>query len=168
MHRPLLVAIPLVLLAGCGGTPANQAAPAPGQPSAQAGLPIPNPPPANITVATADGRAEVRTGGAAPYPEGIPQYPGATADQNVTVSGGSAQGSGRIIGFRTADPTAQVISFYADAAGRAGYRVLTRMNTGPSAALVLQRNLNENVSITATRIGDFTQGSIVVAGPTSD
>lgn len=165
MHRPILVATTLVLLAGCGGTPANQSAPATGQPSAQAIPPVPGQPAANITIATGEGRAEIRAGaGAAPYPDGLPQYPGATADQSVNVTGASAQGSGRILGFRTADPAAQVIDFYANAAGRAGYRVLTRMNSGPSATLVLQRNMNENVSISATRVGTFTQGQIVVAG----
>ncbi len=69
MHRPILIATSLFALAGCGGTPANQPAPAPGQP------------PAEISVATPDGRAEVRTGaGVAAYPDGLPPYPGATAD----------------------------------------------------------------------------------------
>ena len=163
MHRPILVASTLVLLAGCGGTPANQPAPAaPGLPSAQAIPPVPQT--GEVSIATPQGRVDVRSGpGAAPYPEGIPQYPGATADQSAAVSGAGA-GSGRILGFRTADPAAQVIDFYANAASRAGYRVLTRMNSGPSATLILQRNMNDNVSISATRIGNFTQGQIVVAG----
>lgn len=163
MHRPILVTTLLVTLAGCGGTPANQAAQAPGQPSAQA--PGPGQPPGGISVATPDGRAEIRTGaGAAPYPDGLPQYPGATADQSVNVTGSSPQGSGRILGFRTGDPAAQVIGFYADAAGRAGYRVVSRMDTGGSATLIVQRGAGETVSISATRIGDFTQAQIVVAG----
>jgi hypothetical protein len=52
------------------------------------------------------------------------------ADQSGTVSASGAQGGGRILGFRTAD-----------AAGRAGCRVLTRMDAGPSATLVLQREV---------------------------
>jgi hypothetical protein len=153
MHRPILFATLLFTLAGCGGTPANQAAQAPGQP------------PAGISVATPDGRAEIRSGaGAAPYPDGLPQYPGATADQSVSVTGSSAQGSGRVLGFRTGDPAAQVIGFYADAASRAGYRIVSRMDAGSSATLMIQRGAGENVSITATRIGDYTQAQIIAAG----
>ena len=164
MHRPILIATSLVALAACGGTPANQAAQAPGQPAAQL-PPAPGQPPAQINIDTGQGRAEIRSGaGAAPYPDGLPQYPGATADQSVNVSGASAQGSGRILGFRTADPAAQVIAFYADAATRAGYRIVSRMDAGPSATLIIQRGAGEHVSISATRIGDFTQAQIIAAG----
>lgn len=159
MPRAILVA--LTLLAGCGGNPANQAAP--GQPTAQ------TPPalgltPTEINIATPDGRVEIRSGAdASPYPDGLPPYPGATFDQSANVSTSNAQGGGRILGFRTGDPAAQVIGFYADAAARAGYRVISRMGAGPSATLIVQRGAGEHVSITATRIGDFTQGQIVAA-----
>ncbi len=82
----------------------------------------------------------------------------------MNVSGASAQNSGRIIGFRTGDPAAQVIGFYADAATRAGYRVVSRVDAGPSVSLLLQRGAGENVSISATRVGNFTQAQILVAG----
>jgi hypothetical protein len=166
MHRPFLGAIPLAILAGCGGTPANQPAPAaPGQPSAQTPPAPPRPGAGDITISTPDARTEVRSGtAAAPYPDGIPRYPGATADQSVSVSGASAQNSGRILGFRTNDQAAQVIAFYAEAAGRAGYRVVGRLASGPNATLILQRGA-ENVSISASRVGTFTQGQIIVAGP---
>ena len=165
MYRPILLATPLLVLSACGGTPANQPAALPGQTGVQVTPSAPGQPPAQISVNTPDGRAEVRTGvGAAAWPEGLPPYPGATADQSVNVTGASPQGSGRIVGFRTPDPAAQIISFYADAAGRAGYRVLSRMDAGATATLALQRDGGENVAVTATRIGDYTQGQIVVSG----
>ena len=165
MHRPILVASTLVLLAGCGGTPANQPAPAaPGQPSAQAIPPVPQA--GDVSISTPSGQVDVRSGAAAaPYPDGIPQYPGASADQSATVTGAGA-GSGRIFGFRTTDSAEQVVAFYAEAGSRAGYRVLTRMNSAATATLVMQRGANENVSISATRVGNFTQGQIVAASPT--
>lgn len=165
MHRPILLASPLLALAACGGTPANQPAAMPGQPGVQVTPSAPGQPPAQISVNTPEGRAEIRTGaGAAAMPRGLPPYPGATADQSVNVTGASPQGSGRIVGFRTADPAAQVISFYADAAGRAGYRVLSRVDAGATATLALQRDGGENVAITATRVGDYTQGQMIVSG----
>lgn len=165
MHRPILLATSFLALAGCGGTPANQAAQPPGQPATQAAQPGPGQPPAQFSIDTPEGRAEIRTGaGAAPYPEGLPQYPGATADQSVNVSGASAHGSGRILGFRTGDPAAQVIAFYADAATRAGYRIVGRAEAGANATLIVQRAGGEPVSISATRLGDYTQAQIIVAG----
>ena len=165
MHRPILLASSLFALAGCGGPPANQAAQAPGQTATPGAPPGSAQPPARISVDTPEGRAEIRTGaGAAAYPDGLPQYPGATADQSVNVSGPSARGSGRILGFRTADPAAQVIAFYADAAARAGYRVVGRAEAGANASLIVQRAAGEPVSISATRLGDYTQAQIIVAG----
>lgn len=165
MHRPILLAISFIALAGCGGTPANQAAPAPGQAAAPGAPPAPDQPPAQISIATPEGRAEIRTGaGAAPYPDGLPQYPGASADQSVNVSGASARGSGRILGFRTADPAAQVVAFYADAATRAGYRIVNRAETGANATLIVQPATGEPISISAVRLGDYTQAQIIVAG----
>ena len=161
MPRASLVAFPLAMLAGCGGNPANQVAP--GQPAAQT-PPAPSLTPTDINIATPEGRVEIRSGaGVAPYPDGLPPYPGATFDQSANVSTSNAQGGGRILGFRTGDPAAQVIGFYADAAARAGYRVISRMDAGPSATLIVQRGEGEHVSISATRIGDFTQGQIIAA-----
>lgn len=158
MPRPLLLSLPLFALAGCGGggdAPANQAAQGPGQPAA----------PGDVSISTPEGRLDIRSGaGAAAYPEGIPPYPGATADQSAQVSAATApggSGGGRILGFRTGDQPAQVIAFYAEAAARAGYRVVTRIESASGATLIVQRGAGEGLSISATRIGDFTQGQII-------
>ncbi|HEV2818647.1 MAG TPA: hypothetical protein VGW40_15665 [Allosphingosinicella sp.] len=155
MRRYRAIAGALLALAACGrgGDEANrQAAPGAAQP------------PANITVTTPEGRAEVRTGGAAPgaIAAGIPAYPGATVAGTVDVTGASAEGTGHVVAFTTADPPAQVIGFYRQAAEAAGYRVAQQMNMGPTAMLTAARGESEGVTVTATRAGGTTQVQLVV------
>jgi hypothetical protein len=123
--------------------------------------------PANITISSPEGRAEVRTGGGAltGLPEGIPAYPGADTTASVDVSGAGAQGEGqgRILGFRTGDTPAQVIAFYAQSVSGAGYRIANQMQMGATASLTAQRGEGEAVNIIATQAGGATQVQIIVA-----
>lgn len=158
MDRRLLIGAALLALAGCdrGGGEAER--------QAKQGLPDVNP--ANITIATPEARAEIRSGGgalAAGLPEGIPPYPGADTSQSVQVTGDMAQGDGRILGFRTADSPAQVIAFYVAAAGRAGFTISQQMDMGGTALLVAQRGQADTINVTATGSPRGTQVQIVVA-----
>jgi hypothetical protein len=150
MHRGLITGAALLALAACGrgNVEANRQAAA-GQ--AQ--------PPANIVVTTADGRAEIRTGGGAAsgLPEGIPAYPGASTTGSIDVSGASARGQGQVVMFTTGDPPAQVIAFYAQAVGGAGYSIAQQMTIGPTAMLTAHKGEGEAVTITATQAGSVTQ-----------
>ena len=154
--KTLIVAAALAALAACnrdGNGEANrQAAPGAAQP------------PANIVVTTPEGRAEVRTGPAAPGApaEGIPAYPGASGAGSVDVRGASAEGQGHVVAFTTADPPAQVIGFYRQAVAGAGYRVVQQMNMGPTAILTAERGEGEGVTVTATQAGGATQVQVVV------
>jgi hypothetical protein len=56
----------------------------------------------------------------------------------------------RIMAFRTDDPPADVIAFYAEAGARAGFRVVHRADAGPSTALGLARDNGEGMNVTAT------------------
>ena len=56
----------------------------------------------------------------------------------------------RVMGFRTADPPAEVIAFYADAAARAGFREVRRAASGPSEVLGLERANGDVMNVTAT------------------
>ena len=154
MHRAAMTGLALLALGGCGrsGGEANrQAAPGPGQP------------PANIVVTSPEGRAEVRTGVAASaLPGGIPAYPGASLAGSVDVSGAAAEGQGHVVAFTTPDSPAQVIAFYGQAVGAAGYRVAQQMNMGPTAMLTATRGEGEAVTVTATGAGGATQVQIVV------
>jgi hypothetical protein len=152
MTNRRLIGAALLALAGCGqsGGGAEERAK--------------TPPPANITMTSPEGTAEVRTGGApAGLPEGVPAYPGADTTASVDVSGGQAQDRGRILGFRTPDTPAQVIAFYARSVSGAGYRIANQMNSGPTATLTAQRGAGEAVNIVATQIGGATQLQIIVA-----
>jgi hypothetical protein len=142
----------LLALAACGrGEQAQQAAPGGGQP------------PANIVVTSPDGRAEIRTGGApGALPGGLPAYPGASTTGSVDVSGASAEGTGRIVGFTTSDSPSQVIAFYTQAATAAGYRIAQQMTMGPTAMLTAARAEGEGVTVTATQAGGATQVQVVV------
>lgn len=160
MRIPLLVATSLLALGGCNGGGGNNAGAAadPGRPA-----PGPGQQPVNITASTPDGRAEIRSGTAAAWPAGIPPYPGADTGQSVSVSGGAPGQAGQIFGFRTGDTPQQVVAFYAQAVGRAGYTIANQMDMGETATVTARRGQNEAVNVTATRTGGATQVQIVVA-----
>ncbi len=147
MRRIVMTGAILLALAGCGGGgseagPGNAAAPAQG------------------SLASPDGRSEVR--GDADFsglPEGIPAYPRVSGGGAIQFGGASDEGEMRVMGFRTADPPAQVIAFYADAAARAGFRMGQRVDAGPSSVLGFERDHGEvmNVTATATPTGTSVQ-----------
>lgn len=149
---------------GGGGNTANEGAAKAG-PGASA--PASGQPPADISVSTPQGKAEIRSGAAAAanWPEGVPPYPGADTNQSVSVTGGAAGQSGRILGFRTADTPQQVIAFYAPAIVRNGYAVVNQMDLGQTATLTARRGQGQALNITAHRTGDVTQVQIVAPGP---
>lgn len=127
----------LLALAGCGS----------GTPEAERG----NAAGAAAAPAAADGRSEVR--GDADFsglPEGIPAYPRVSGAGAVQFGGVSDGNEMRVMGFRTADPPATVIAFYADAATRAGFREIQRATSGPSEVLGLARANGEAMTVTAT------------------
>jgi hypothetical protein len=120
--------------------------------------------PADITITTANGTAEIRAGGAlAGLPEGIPAYPNVDAGQNVDINGGSGPGQGRIQSFSTRDTPAQVIAFYAEAMGGAGYTIANRMDMAATATLSARRGQSGAVSIVATQVGGSTRVQIIIA-----
>lgn len=100
---------------------------------------------------TPDGRSEVRAGDAAlsGLPEGIPPYPRADPGGAIQFGGASEEGEMRAIGFRTDDPPAAVIAFYAEAGARAGFREIHRAESGPSLVLGLERPAGV-MNVTAT------------------
>lgn len=147
--------IALLALAGCGGGD---------PPDADSGGPGAEGPPA-MTIVTNEGRAEIRTGGSASanLPDGIPAYPGADTTGGMTITGGSADGSGggAMTSFRTADAPARVVEFYAAAAERAGYRVAARMTMGPNASLTAEKE-GGGFHVNALQTGNGTMVQLVV------
>ena len=158
-RRAIIISAAVLALAGCGRGGSGAEERAAGD-RAKA-------PPANITITSPEGHAEVRTGAGAltGLPEGVPAYPGAdaTGGVDVTGAGAQAQDQGRIIGFRTSDTPAQVIAFYAQSVSAAGYRIANQMAMGPTAALTAQRGESDVVNIIATGAGGATQVQIIVA-----
>jgi hypothetical protein len=141
----------LLALAGCGG-PAT-----PGGERGNAGAAAPDAGPGNAAGAaqgpmtSADGRSEVRSDADfSGLPEGIPAYPRVSGGGAVQFGGASEEGEMRVMGFRTADPPAAVVAFYADAAERAGFRVIHRLRSGPSEVLGLERGNGDVMNVTAT------------------
>jgi hypothetical protein len=148
----------LLALAACGrgGGEADRRA-APGNVSMSAT-------PADITISTPNGTAEIHAGGAlAALPEGIPAYPNVDSGRNIDVNGGSAPGQGRIQSFSTHDAPAQVIAFYAQAVAGAGYTIANRMDMGATATLTAQRRQGQAINIVATQAGGATRVQIIVA-----
>ena len=116
--------------------------------------------PADITISTPNGTAQIHTGGTAGagnLPGGIPAYPNQVAGQSMDFNGGSAQGQARILSFATHDAPAQVIGFYAQAVTAAGYTIANRMDMGPTSELTAQHGPGQAVSIVATPAGDATR-----------
>ena len=164
MRAIIVLATSLLALAACGGGGGS----AGNEGAAKAG-PGASPPapaqPAEISISTPQGKAEIRSGSAAVanWPEGVPPYPGADTNQSVDVTGGAPGGAGRILGFRTNDTPQQVIAFYAPAIVRGGYSVANQMDLGQTATLSARRGQGEALNITATRAGDVTQVQIIAA-----
>jgi hypothetical protein len=165
MRAIVALATSVLTLAACGaggGSAGNEGAAKAGP---GAGPPASGQPPAEISIATPQGKAEIRSGSAAVanWPEGVPPYPGADTNQSVDVTGGAPGGAGRILGFRTGDTPQQVIAFYAPAIVRGGYSVANQMDLGQTATLSARRGQGEALNITATRAGNVTQVQIIVA-----
>ena len=152
MWRTLMTGAALLALAGCGdrATEADSG----GGAANSAGRSYTSP----------DGRSEVREGDAAlsGLPEGIPPYPHADPDGAIQFGGASEEGEMRVMGFRTADPPADVIAFYADAAGRAGFREGQRVAAGPSQVLGFERDNGDVMNVTATATARGTHVQIMV------
>jgi hypothetical protein len=165
MRGTIFIATSILALAACGGGNEANGVGGGGGAAGPGSVTPPAPPPANITIATPDGSAEIRSGGAtlANWPEGVPPYPGADTGQSVNVTGGTPGQAGRILGFRTADSPQRVINFYAQAILRSGYSIANQMDMGQTATLSARRGQSEALNITATRAGDATQVQIVAA-----
>lgn len=144
MRHTIITATALLALAGCGGAApeANRAD--------KAGA-------AQPPMTSADGRSEVRADADfSGLPEGIPAYPRVTGAGAIQMGGASEEGEMRIMSFRTADPPATVIAFYAEAASRAGFREARRVRSGPSEALGLERANGDVMQVTATAAAGAT------------
>lgn len=161
--RATIALAALLALSACGGGAGNEAA----NTGSGATPPpaAPGQPPAEISISTPRGKAEIRSGAgaAASWPEGVPPYPGADTNQSVDVAGGAPGGAGRILGFRTGNSPQQVIAFYAPAVVRGGYSIANQMDMGQTATLTARRGQNGVLNITATRTGDVTQVQIIAA-----
>jgi hypothetical protein len=154
--RTIVTSAALLALAGCGSG-GEQAREAERRDRAA---------PADTTIVTPQAKAELRSGAGAmaALPAGLPAYPGAESTGGVEVTGASAEGSGGIVGFRTADSPARVVDFYAAAAERAGYRIAQRSSFGTTAMLTAQRGEGEVLNVTATETGGATQVQIIAGG----
>jgi hypothetical protein len=152
MRRIMMTATALLALAGCGSSPTpdggrgNAAGAASGSEADNAAgaaqAPLASPP---------DARSEVRSDADfSGLPDGIPAYPRVSGGGGVQFGGASAEGEMRVMGFRTADPPAEVVAFYADAARRAGFRQIHRLRSGPSEVLGLERANGDVMNVTAT------------------
>lgn len=151
-HRYILVlAMTVIVTGGCGRRSASDE-------EAQRSPP-------NVSVTTPGGHAEIRTGdrAMASLPGGLPAYPNADVHGSIDATGGSAQGQGRIVTFGTSDSPGQVINFYAQAAGRAGYAIANQMDMGATATLSARQSGGGALNIVATQTNGATQVQIVAA-----
>jgi hypothetical protein len=106
--------------------------------------------PAPTGLASPDGRSEVRSDAAfSGLPQGIPAYPRMRAGGAVQIGGADDEAEMRVMAFRTDDPAADVIAFYAEAAERAGFRVVNRADAGPRMTLGLARDDGDAMNVTA-------------------
>ena len=151
MQRTLMASAMLLALGACGDGTREAGGDANSQNSAVA------------SYASPDGRSEVRSGDAAlsGLPEGIPPYPRAGPDGAIQFGGASEEGEMRAMGFTTADPPADVIAFYADAAQRAGFREGQRATSGPSQVLGFERDNGDVMQVTATATARGTSVQIM-------
>jgi hypothetical protein len=152
----------LALLAGCGG----------GNGKAEEGTVVARTGDATVrqgdngatTVTTNEGTTQIRTGQpVANLPGGLPAYPTAQTAGGVDVTGAAAGGQGRVVMFTTSDQPAQVIDYYASAAGRLGLQTEARMTMGPTATLAL-RHGGQQVTVTAVGAEGGTQVQIASGG----
>ena len=152
MRRTLMTGAALLALAGCGD----------GASEADGGAGAENK--AGRSYTSPDGRSEVRSGDAAlsGLPEGIPPYPRANPGGAIQFGGASEEGEMRVMGFTTADPPADVIAFYAEAAARAGFHEGQRTVSGPSHALGFERDNGEVMNVIATARPGGTNVQIMV------
>ena len=149
MRHIIMTGTALLALAGCGGAApeANRAE--------KAGA-------AQAPMTSTDGRSEVRADADfSGLPEGIPAYPRVSGAGAVQFGGASEEGEMRVMGFRTADPPATVIAFYADAARGAGFREVQRARSGPSEVLGLERANGDVMNVTATAAPGATSVQIM-------
>jgi hypothetical protein len=154
-YRTIVIGVGMLALASCGRG---------GGAETQAGNVNVRATPGDITISTPNGTAQIHSGGGtAALPEGLPAYPNAEAGQSMDVTGASAQGQGHVVGFSTHDSPAQVIDFYARAAGGAGYAIVNQMNMGATATLTARKGEGQAVNIVASQTGGATQVQIVVA-----
>ena len=140
MRRTFMTSVMLLALCGCGGGTSEGGSGADAENSGAVRLTSP------------DGRSEVRSGDAAlsGLPEGIPPYPRASPGGAIQFGGAAEEGEMRAMGFTTADPPADVIAFYADAARRAGFHEGQRATSGPSQVLGFERDNGDVMQVTAT------------------
>ena len=148
--RHIVIATSLLLVPGACG---------PGAPGAGNG---PAAAPAQAPAGSPEGRSEVRSDAQfSGLPQGIPAYPRVNPGGAIQMGGESDGNEMRVMGFRTADSPAQVIGFYADAATRAGFRVIRRAEAGPSTVLTLARDNGEGMNVTATGTPNGTNVQIM-------
>ncbi len=136
MRAIILSGTALLALAGCSGgagTADNVAAPAQPAPAAPGG-----------------DSAAPAAAAASGLPEGLPAYPRMRPGGAVQMGGRDDGAELQVTAFRTDDPPAAVIAFYAEAAERAGFRIVRRAEAGPSTILGLTREPGEIVNLTAT------------------
>lgn len=139
MRAIILSGAAVLALAGCGGA----------SPQANAGGNTVGGPQGSVDV-PGGVNSEVRRDAAfSGLPEGIPAYPRIRGGA-VQMGGPSDEAEMRVMAFRTDDPPAAVIAFYAEAAERAGFRVIHRAETGPSTVLGLARDNGDGMNVTAT------------------
>ena len=150
MRRTFMTGAALLALAGCGDGASEGGAGAENS--------------TGTSYTSPDGRSEVRSGDAAlsGLPEGIPPYPRADPGGAIQFGGASEEGEMRAMGFRTADPPADVIAFYAEAAGRAGFHEGQRTVSGPSHALGFERDNGDVMNVIATASAGGTSVQILV------
>ena len=140
MRAIIMTGTALVALAGCS----RSAAPEADRGNASAGSVV-------GSLTSPDGRSEVRRDAAfSGLPDGIPAYPRVNGGGAIQMGGADDGAEMRVMAFRTADPPADVIAFYAEAGARAGFRVIHRAEAGPSTALGLARDNGDAMNVTAT------------------
>lgn len=147
MRIGLLAGTALLALAGCGGAPEASNNSAGANVTANAAEP---------TNAAASADAE------AAFAALVPPYPGA---QQVQTGSAAGTGVGGSMTFRTPDPAAQVVDFYAGAAERAGFNIEDRTNLGGGMAVSMtaRRGASDLITVSASRVGDITQVQIMAA-----